>query len=540
MNTDKGSALGYEQPVPGVYQVYCQSGVIRGERFEVSSQLTVGREAHCDVILDDPKVSRHHGTFLVRNGELHFRDNGSTNGTLVNGQRITEAEVRLGDIIKIGTSEFAILEESDFRTINFVHAESTVTGIVNTAAVKPDALADKFAQIFDYYREHQPEISEAERFELVRTQRLLNGLKTIYSMSQTLTKLVSMDELLKRIAENLFEVFAGAENVVILIDDPARKMVVPRLARARGTDREPEVNISRTVVDRAIRERCTLITSDTAQDERFANSDSIIGFQVKSVICAPLVSGEVALGALYIDNRLQNVHYDELDAEVVTAFANQCAVAIDNAKLVDSLQQHYHQTLQTLVNAIEARDAYTKGHTERVSLYSVGIAREMGLDPGEVERIRIAADLHDVGKIGVREGIINKAGKLSDTEFSSVKDHVEMGERILEPILYLRPVLPYIRGHHERWDGSGYPDGLVGDECCLGARIIGVADVFDAMTSQRSYNKPLSFSEAVDKIRELSGKLFDPKVVDAFEGYAGRDLVHGSEVASGAERNDAS
>jgi len=236
-------------------------------------------------------------------------------------------------------------------------------------------------------------------------------------------------------------------------------------------------------------------------------------------MCAPLVSGDQVLGALYLDNRQANVTYDDLDAELVTVFANQCAIAIDNANLCDSLQESYHQTLQSLVNAIEAKDAYTMGHTARVSKYSIGIGRAYGFDDKRIDRLRVAAELHDIGKIGVQEGIINKAGKLTDTEYSSIKQHVEMGEHILKPITYLKDVLPYIRGHHERWDGSGYPDGLKGEQCPLEGRILAVADTFDAMTSQRPYNKPLTFPQALAKIKEGTGKIFDPSVVTAFEKY---------------------
>jgi len=505
--------------------IYCHSGVANGLRFEIGASTTVGRESVCDIILDDPKVSRHHGTFMVKDGRLLYQDNRSTNGSYLNGKRIADADINIGDVIKLGSSEFQILEESDFRTINFVHSESTVTGVVNATSVKADALADKFAAIFDYYKENQPEISEAERYELVKTQRLLNGLKNIFSMSQTLTRLVPLNELMEKVGASLFEIFAAAENVVILLYNEEKKKFLPTYAACRDPKREPSMNISSTVMNRAINEGCTIIASDTQQDAALAQSDSIIGFAVKSVICAPLISGDKPLGAIYIDNRMQNINYDELDAEVVSAFANQCAVAIENSFLCDTLQTHYHQTLQSFVNAIEAKDPYTKGHTARVSKYAVGLAIAFGMDKRMVERIRTAADLHDIGKIGVKEGIINKPGKLTDTEYSSVKDHVEMGEKILQPITYLQDVLPYIRGHHERWDGSGYPDGLKGEDCPLQARMLAVADVFDAMTSQRSYNKPLTFMEALDKIKSLSGKQFDPAVVDAFEKYVTEKLM---------------
>lgn len=492
---------------------------MRGQRFRIITQLTLGREVDCDIALDDPKVSRHHASLQLRNGQLFLVDNKSTNGCAVNGQRISEAEIRMGDLIKIGSSEFSLVEESDLRTINFVSADPQVTSVIDATAVRPDALAEKFQEIFEYYKTNQPEVSDAERYELVRTQRLLTGLKTLYSVSQSMTKVLPIPELLEQIAKNLFEVFAGAENVVILLEDEEKKSLLPRLARSRDSRKEPNMNISRTVLDRAIRERCTLVAGDATADSRLAHSESIIGFAVKSVMCAPLVAADHTLGALYLDNRLENVHYDTMDAELLSAFANQCANAIENSILCDSLQASYHQTLQTLVNAIEAKDTYTMGHTARVGRYAVGVATMMGFGQRRLEKLQWAAAVHDIGKIGLKEGLINKTTALTDTEYGTVKQHVEMGEKILSPILYLREVLPYIRGHHERWDGTGYPDGLKGEECPLEGRILAVADAFDAMTSQRAYNTPLSFQDGLKRIRAGAGTQFDPAVVQAFERY---------------------
>ena len=509
-----------------MFQLTCQNGPAKGRTITVNGPTTVGREATCGIMLDDPKVSRIHGTFVIRDGALHFNDNKSTNGTFLNGERVTEVVINHGDVLKIGSNEFALLQDEDFRTINFMNnVESAVTSRVSTQKVKIESLASKFSSIFRYYAENQPNITEDEKRTLARTERLLNGLQNIFAISQTMTKIISIPELLPHISKSLFAVFEGAENLVILLRDNEKKTMIVRHAASRDSDEEPSVTISRTVLDRAVQEKCTLIANDAAQDARLSSSESIIGFSVKSVMCAPLVSGENVLGALYFQNRLANVHYDDLDAELVTAFANQCAIAIDNANLCDTLQAHYIQTLQALVNAIEAKDSYTMGHTARVSRYSVGIGRRMGLDDYKLGRLKMAADLHDIGKIGIKEGIINKPGALTDTEYHTIKDHVEMGEKILRPITFLHDLLPYIRGHHEKWDGTGYPDGLKGEECPLEGRIIALADAFDAMTSQRSYNKPLTFQQAYDRINGVAGKHFDPNIVVAFEKFLKQELL---------------
>jgi HD-GYP domain-containing protein (c-di-GMP phosphodiesterase class II) len=154
------------------------------------------------------------------------------------------------------------------------------------------------------------------------------------------------------------------------------------------------------------------------------------------------------------------------------------------------------------MNTVEAKDSYTRGHSQRTSQYAYGIAHEMGLSEGDCTRIKIGAELHDIGKIGVGDSILGKKSLLSTLEFNTIQAHALAGENIVKPISYLGFTLPMIRHHHEHYDGTGYPDRLKGGQIPLGARIIGAADAFDAMTSQRSYNKPLAFKEALQKCIE--------------------------------------
>ncbi|MEN8162935.1 MAG: HD domain-containing phosphohydrolase [Acidobacteriota bacterium] len=178
-------------------------------------------------------------------------------------------------------------------------------------------------------------------------------------------------------------------------------------------------------------------------------------------------------------------------------------------------QELFLETIRTLAAAIDAKDPYTRGHSERVSSYSLAIARHLGLGPDEVFRVRIAAILHDVGKLGIREGILNKPGGLTEEEFTVMKQHPEIGSQIMAPIRALKDILPGIRNHHETWDGRGYPDGLAGEEIPLVARIIGAADTFDAMTTTRPYQKAFPLDFALKKMNDMSGTRFAPPVVKA-------------------------
>jgi putative two-component system response regulator len=169
-----------------------------------------------------------------------------------------------------------------------------------------------------------------------------------------------------------------------------------------------------------------------------------------------------------------------------------------------------------LVYALEAKDKYTHGHSERVAEISVAIAREMQLTSIEVEQLRLASLIHDIGKIGIKEDILNKAGHLTDSEYDHVQDHSIIGERILSPVVNDETILETVRHHHERYDGTGYPHGLAGEDIPLCARIVAVADTFDAMTSERPYRAALDATYAFSEIRKGRGTQFDPLVVDAF------------------------
>ncbi len=193
----------------------------------------------------------------------------------------------------------------------------------------------------------------------------------------------------------------------------------------------------------------------------------------------------------------------------------------------DLINSMYVRSIDALIKALEAKDYYTRGHSQRVTIYSVAIAREMGLPEEEIEKLRRAAVLHDLGKIGVREVVLNKPGRLTDAEYGEIVRHPEVAMRILEPIPFFQPLLPSILHHHEWFDGRGYPGRLSGDRIPLASRIMAVADTFDAMTSTRAYRKALPVAEANAEIRRCAGTQFDPEIVPFFLSCQPRIVVPG-------------
>ena len=186
-------------------------------------------------------------------------------------------------------------------------------------------------------------------------------------------------------------------------------------------------------------------------------------------------------------------------------------------RLYEDLRSTYMRTIKVLAHAIDARDHYTHSHSENVARYAVAVATELGLSAKEIETIREACELHDLGKIGIEDSILTKPASLTKEEWEQIKRHPAIGAQILEPLTFLNDVIELVRQHHEHYDGSGYPQGRRGDDILIGARIIHLVDAYEAMRSARSYRKvPLTKLEAVEEIKRNNGIQFDPKVVEAF------------------------
>ncbi len=225
-----------------------------------------------------------------------------------------------------------------------------------------------------------------------------------------------------------------------------------------------------------------------------------------------LVEGTRHIGRGDLQYQVKVKGDDEI-SELAVSFNKMAANLFESHK---KLLNYFYRVVQSLVRALEARDPYTKGHSDRVAEYSEKIAFKMGLSPEKIELLREAALLHDIGKLGVQEMILNKSLDLTDKEREDIRRHPAIGEDILKPVSLDKEILAVVRGHHERYDGKGYPDKISGDNIDLLASIVAVADSYDAMTSHRSYRKDLNKEEATEQLKSNSGTQFNPKVVDAF------------------------
>lgn len=236
----------------------------------------------------------------------------------------------------------------------------------------------------------------------------------------------------------------------------------------------------------------------------------------RSALAVPLVCKGDVTGVLNVSKVSSDEAFSAENQKVVASFAGQLAMAIDNAKLYVDLENTFLGTIGALASAVDAKDPYTYGHSSAVTDYALAIGREMAFSSGELETLRIAALLHDIGKIGIDSAILNKPGRLEPDEYVMIQRHPDIAANILSSLDFLKDVVPFVQYHHERWDGGGYPTGITGEQIPLGARIISVADAFDAMTSERPYRPALDYAQAIEELRACAGTQFDATVVDAF------------------------
>lgn len=246
------------------------------------------------------------------------------------------------------------------------------------------------------------------------------------------------------------------------------------------------------------------------------NTGSLLGFNRESVICAPLVIKDEIIGTITMSNKLDGTAFVNDDLTLLNTIAAQASVAINNSRLYEEQQKTYLNTVHALVTAIEASDTYTRGHSERVTRYSLALGHYMNLDAASLNRLEQAAILHDIGKIGIDLTLLHKQGKLDQTDFETLQQHPSIGDRILQPVGFLKEARQIVLQHHERHDGKGYPNKIPGENLLIESRILAIADTYDAMTSNRPYRDALSHDVTIEEIRSCSGSQFDPEVTTHF------------------------
>ncbi|MFC1651027.1 HD domain-containing phosphohydrolase [Candidatus Latescibacterota bacterium] len=387
---------------------------------------------------------------------------------------------------------------------------------------KQDVLKESIAEL------EKEKAHVARKYEEVESlnkelENRVDRLLSLNACSKATTSILDADVLLNEVMSLIVNIMHFDRAVLMLVDHDKR-VLKPVKGVGGGSENDIEkIKGYRIPLDHTSNILARVVDSGIAQivtdvDKSFLRKENIIlkMFNPKSFAAFPLINRNKVTGVLAAE-RLKGLNdFSSNDTEFMMNFCNQIAISLENAKLIDYMKQSFVSSILSLASALEAKDSYTRGHSNRVATYSTIVARKLGLEEESVESIRLMALMHDIGKIGVSDNTLNKPGKLSDKEFDNVKQHPELGVRIIEPLLQNKSELRYVRSHHERYDGKGYPDGLKGDSIPLEARIMAVADCYDAMTSQRSYRTALSKEYALSEIEKNKGTQFCPQITDLF------------------------
>lgn len=345
----------------------------------------------------------------------------------------------------------------------------------------------------------------------------LEQISTIYKIGLAINSTMDIDRLFNLIVRTTTKTLRAQIGYIILYDAENSCLNVTNLI-GNGKLLSPKTAIpmkDSSVSTWVIKNRAPILIADINEAPQF-DRFSDLGYERKTLICAPLQVKNEIIGTISVVNKVDGTQFHSDELEMLSTIAAQAAIAIKNATLYEEQQQTYLNTIQALVSAIEASDSYTRGHSERVTRYSLEIGKQLNLPVDRLQILERASILHDIGKIGVDLTLLHKQGRLTPEEIKELHQHPLIGMRILEPISFLHDVRNCIGQHHERYDGMGYPSRVKVEEQMLEARILAVADSFDAMTSDRPYRKALSLDLAINELSENAGTQFDPAIVEVF------------------------
>jgi len=476
------------------------------------------------IVVDDEEPVRELLVDVLREEGYSLESSETPPGALekMRGERF---DLLLTDILMPEMDGFELIREAKKILPDIIPIVMTGYGTVDTAqeAVKGGA--------FDYVLKpfNVGELCVAVAGALERKRTLddaarMRELTELFKISETINTLRDERNLLDFVLRSALTK-VGATRGSIMLRDPETDTL--RLATSVGLPDEVkdsvEVKLGEGISGWVAKEGKPLLVANVDEDLQFKDAShnlpdkSFVSVPLEMPesegIAVPVKSSKRVLGVINVNSKLNGEPFTSGDLKTLSILANQAAVSFENAKLFSSLQEAYLMTIQSLVLVLEAKDAYTHGHSQRVTKICMNVGARLGLNEEELEALRIAATLHDIGKIAVPEGVLNKPGSLSEEEWQIVRRHPVVGCEVLAPVTYLAQTMPIIRHHHERQDGKGYPDGVAADTLSPSVRTIIVADAYDAMASDRAYRRALTDEEIESQLTGNAGTQFDPEVV---------------------------
>jgi response regulator RpfG family c-di-GMP phosphodiesterase len=371
-----------------------------------------------------------------------------------------------------------------------------------------------------------------DRQRLQHENMRLKDALSIYRISEAIATSLSVDKVLDLVLEATLDT-VGADVVSLLLEDPHREGRFTERMRKVSERQSPEATAPMLKLDEVLpvfREDKPLLVHGNRAHQFLDQPHEPLGRTVVSFCSIPLKLKGRIIGMLNVYSYTRGTKFSEGQRKMLYVLGSRAAVSIENARLYEnlvdankdltaanvSLEENFQQTIIGFAHALEESDRYTRGHSERVSMYARLIAIGLRLSEPDIATVVKVGLMHDVGKIGIRNDKLNKPGKLTPEELAMFRSHPAKGKRILEPIPFMRDIVPGCYCHHEAWDGSGYPQGLMSDHIPLIGRVVAIADAYDAMTSDRAYRKALPHEIACGELERCSGVQFDPEIVPVF------------------------
>jgi len=476
------------------------NGDVEGKAWESDSILRAGRLATLEIVLDDSSVSRRHAEIRATDKGWRVRDLGSTNGTFLNGTRLGPGEwaIRPHDIVRFGNVTIVI---DSLKETAEVDDDDTSCPIENMQGAAFGSRSWEEAFSFAFEGQKGPRPGEQ--------------LQALLRAGHHLVHLESEEELLHTILRDAVATLKAQRGAIVLADGSEGPL------RLRALDTGHNQIATRTAYSASLAQRCfsqgqSILCTSVDEDPELLGAKSIAEGTMASVLCVLLRTPRKKLGVLHLDRGPIEEPFSMDDMHLADALAAHVSAGIESASLLRKQRELFYATIMVLADLVEMRDPYTGGHTRRVTEYATLLAQHLQVSARDLHLIRTGTPLHDIGKIGIDDAILRKPGKLTPGEFEIMKTHAVKGAKILETVPDLAEVIPIVRSHHERWDGHGYPDGTAEDKTDRLARIVAVADAFDAMTSDRPYRKGMTAEVAFAEVERMRGKQFDPEIADAF------------------------
>lgn len=338
--------------------------------------------------------------------------------------------------------------------------------------------------------------------------------RTLYEVAQSLSSTLRLRQVLELIVKNALQVIDAKGCAIRLYDQASGEL---RLQAFEGLSErywgKGMVRVEDSPVDQRVMAGEPVQARDVGRSEMWQYPDAARREGIHSVLSVPLRSKDAVLGVIRVYS-VQHRAFSRREVDLLTAFANHAAVAIENAELYEDIRRNYYETVRALTSAIEARDRATYSHSERVTQLTEALAEEMGFSPEELELVRFGAILHDVGKVGLERAELGDPAENTDVFY---RMHPIIGNSILQPVTFLRPVLCMVLCHHERWDGTGFPEGARGKDIPFYARLIAVTDAYERLIKPREEDRRgHSPEDALEEITAQANRGFDPEIVAAF------------------------